>query len=93
MLLAARFETASQLSVLVLVDQTSPWLMGAAFCGGMVLVNGFDGYLVASTQSLAATGEANARIASRSLGILVVIVSFGLGGAELPGLDLNNQWC
>jgi high-affinity nickel-transport protein len=90
MLLAAGFETASQLSVLVLADQTSPLLVGAAFCGGMVIVDGSDGYLAASTQSLAATGGKNATIASRLLGILVVIFSFGLGGAELMGFELNR---
>lgn len=90
MLLAAGFETASQLSLLVLAGRTNPWLLGLAFCGGMVIVDGLNGYLAASTQSLAATGESNARIASRLLGILVVIFSFGLGGAELLGFELDR---
>jgi high-affinity nickel-transport protein len=90
MLLAAGFETASQLSVLVLAAQTNPWLLGLAFCGGMVVVDGFDGYLAASTQNMAARGESNALIASKLLGILVVIFSFGLGGAELLGFELNR---
>jgi nickel/cobalt transporter (NiCoT) family protein len=90
MLLAAGFETASQLSALILADQANPWLFGAAFSGGMVLVDGLDGYLAASTLNLAARGDMNARIACRFLGILVVTFSFGLGGAELVGYEINN---
>ena len=90
MLLAAGFETASQFSALILAGETNPWLLGAVFTGGMVLVDGFDGYLAASTQNLATTGETNARKASQLLGILVVIFSFSLGGAELLGFDLNS---
>jgi len=90
MLLAAGFETASQLSALILADQANPWLLGGAFSGGMALVDGFDGYLAASTLTLAAIGEKRARTASRLLGILVVVFSFGLGGAELLGLEINR---
>jgi nickel/cobalt transporter (NiCoT) family protein len=90
MLLAAGFETASQLSVLLLAGETNPWLLGAAFCVGMVLVDGLDGYLAASTQNRAATGEQNARSASRWLGVLVVVFSFGLGGADLLGVELDQ---
>jgi high-affinity nickel-transport protein len=89
MVLAAGFETASQLSALILADQANPWLFGAAFSGGMALVDGLDGYLAASTLSLAARGETNARTASRFLGLLVVFFSFGLGGAELLGYEIN----
>jgi high-affinity nickel-transport protein len=89
MLLAAGFETASQLSALMLADQTNPWLLGAVFSGGMVLVDGVDGYLAASTSSLAARGELKAKIASRFLGVVVVIFSFGIGGAELLGYDVH----
>jgi nickel/cobalt transporter (NiCoT) family protein len=89
MLLAAGFETASQLSALILASEVNPWLFGAAFSSGMVLVDGLDGYLAASTLSLAARGDMNARIASRFLGIVVVIFSFGLGGAELVGYEIN----
>src|SRR5262249_14753258 len=74
----------------MLADAANPWLFGAAFSGGMVLVDGLDGYLAASTLSLAARGEANARFASTSLGILVVVFSFGLGGAELAGYEINH---
>ena len=90
MLLAAGFETASQFSALILAGETNPWLLGAVFTGGMVLVDGFDGYLAASTQNLAFTGETNARKASQALGVLVVLFSFGLGGAELLGMNLDR---
>ena len=90
MLLAAGFETSSQLSALILAGETNPWLLGAAFSGGMVLVDGIDGLLAATTQRLATVGQRNAVIASRMLGILVVIFSFGLGGAELAGTDLSR---
>ena len=90
MLLAAGFETASQLSALFLAGAMNPWLLGSVFTAGMVLVDGFDGYLAASTQHLAAAGAAAARNASRLLGILVVVFSFGIGGAELLGFDLTS---
>jgi len=90
MVLAAGFETASQLSALILAGQTNAWMLGACFSGGMVVVDGLDGYLAASTQRLAVTGETHAVHASRLLGLLVVFFSFGLGGAELAGLDLDR---
>lgn len=88
MLLAAGFETASQLSALILAGQTNAWLIGAAFSSGMVLVDGLDGYLAASTQRLAALGQTKANAALRVLGIIVVIFAFGLGAAELLGVEL-----
>jgi high-affinity nickel-transport protein len=88
MLLAAGFETASQLSALILAGQTNPWLLGAAFSSGMVLVDGLDGYLAASTQRLAASGLSRAKAASRALGIIIVAFAFGLGGAGLLGVEL-----
>jgi high-affinity nickel-transport protein len=90
MLLAAGFETASQLSALILAGRVNPWLFGAAFSSGMVIVDGLDGYLAASTLSLAAAGGANAKAASTFLGALVVVFSIGLGGAELIGCELNQ---
>jgi high-affinity nickel-transport protein len=90
MLLAAGFETSSQLSVLVLAGDSSAWLAGVAFSAGMVVVDGLDGYLAASVQSLAGAGAANAQIASRWLGLLVVVFSFALGGAELTGVDVDK---
>jgi high-affinity nickel-transport protein len=56
----------------------------------MVVVDGIDGYLAASTQNLASAGLSPARNASRMLGILVVVFSFVLGGGELLGLDLDG---
>jgi hypothetical protein len=56
----------------------------------MLLVDGLDGYLAASTQKLAAIGHVNAKAASRLLGILVVIFSLGLGGAELASVNLDR---
>ena len=88
MLLAAGFETASQLSALILAGQNNAVLVGAAFSSGMLLVDGLDGYLAASTVRLAAFGEAKAKLASRILGFIVVIFAFGLGGAELIGVEL-----
>jgi nickel/cobalt transporter (NiCoT) family protein len=88
MLLAAGFETASQLSALILAGQNNAFLVGVAFSSGMVLVDGLDGYLAASTQLLAAFGEARAKAASRVLGVIVVIFAFSLGGAELFGMEL-----
>ncbi|PYU76904.1 MAG: hypothetical protein DMG49_00610 [Acidobacteria bacterium] len=90
MLLAAGFETASQFSALILAGQTNAWLLGTFFSCGMVLVDGLDGYLAASTQQLAAVGHVNAKAASRLLGILVVIFSLGLGGAELASMNLDR---
>ncbi len=90
MLLAASFETASQLSALVLVERTNPWVLGLAFSGGMVIVDGVDGYLATSTQYLAAAGAANACNASRWLGILVVVFSFTLGTTELLGYEIDH---
>jgi len=88
MLLAAGFETASQLSALILAGETNAFLLGGAFSSGMVLVDGLDGYLAASTQRLAGMGETRAKAASRVLGIIVVVFAFGLGGAELFGVEL-----
>ena len=90
MILAAGFETASQLSALILADQANPWLFGAVFSGGMVIVDGLDGYLAASTLTLAGRGCGRARLASRLLGAVVVVFSFGLGSAELAGYELER---
>jgi high-affinity nickel-transport protein len=90
MLLAAGFETASQLSALILAGQGNAWSLGVAFSVGMVLVDGVDGYLAASTQRLAATGETRAKVASRALGIIVVVFAFSLGVAGLFHLDLSR---
>jgi high-affinity nickel-transport protein len=89
MLLAASFETSSQLSVLVLAADTSPLLLGLIFSAGMIIVDGLDGYLAAATQGLAVAGSVPARSASRWLGILVVVFSFTLGAAEIAGVDVD----
>src|SRR6202162_726433 len=90
MLLAAGFETASQLSALILAGQTNAWLLGTFFSCGMLLVDGLDGYLAASTKKLAGLGYVKGKVASRVLGILVVIFSLGLGGAELASGNLDR---
>jgi high-affinity nickel-transport protein len=90
MLLAAGFETSSQLSVFLLASHTNPLLLGAAFTLGMVLTDGLDGYLAASTQWRAVDGQRNAHVASQALGLVVVFFSFGLGGAELMGFDTDH---
>ena len=89
-MLAAGFETASQLSALLLAGRSNAWYLGLAFSGGMVLVDGLDGFLAASTQHLAATGRVNAKAASRMFGILVIIFSFGLGSAQLFGFPIDR---
>ena len=90
MMLAAGFETASQLSALIIAGQNNPWLLGLAFSAGMVLVDGIDGSLAAGTQRLASIGQTNALRASKMLGVIIVIFSFGLGGAELIGIELDR---
>ena len=90
MLLAAGFETGSQLSALILAGENNAFLVGLAFSLGMILVDGVDGYFAASTVRLAAGGETRARLASRVLGIIVVIFAFSLGGAELLGVELTR---
>lgn len=89
-LLAAGFETASQLSALILAGRSNPWIMGSVFSIGMVCVDGIDGMLAASTQKLAALGRSRANAASKVLAVVVVVFSFLLGGAELAGFDLDR---
>jgi high-affinity nickel-transport protein len=89
-LFGAGFETASQLSALVLAADMDPWVLGLVFSAGMMLVDGTDGYLASRTQSQAIAGGRRALRASRSLGIFVVVFSFGLGGAELLKVDMDH---
>ena len=84
------FETASQLSAILLAGQLNPWVLGAVFSLGMVLVDGTDGFLAARTQQLALAGHSRSVRSSRALGVLVVVVSFGVAGGELAGVDLNR---
>jgi nickel/cobalt transporter (NiCoT) family protein len=86
----AGFETASQLSALVLAADMNPWILGVMFSLGMMLVDGTDGYLASRTQSRAISGSRRALRASRVLGIFVVVFSFALGGAELLKLDIEQ---
>lgn len=90
MVLAAGFETASQLSALIVAGHGNAWKLGAVFSLGMVLVDGVDGYLAATTQRLANAGQTRGRAASRLLGVIVVVFSFGLGGAQLAGADIDS---
>lgn len=89
-LFGAGFETASQLSALVLAADMNPWVLGATFSAGMVLVDGTDGYLASRTQSQVVAGGRRALRASRALGVFVVVFSFGLGGAELLQMDVDR---
>lgn len=84
------FETASQLSAILLAGQLNPWLLGLVFSIGMMLVDGMDGLLAAKTQRAAQTGHARSLQSSKALGVLVVFVSFGLAAGEFAGVDLNR---
>jgi high-affinity nickel-transport protein len=86
----AGFETASQLSALVLAADMNPWVLGLMFSAGMAVVDGTDGYLAARTQSQAIGGGRRALRASRALGIFVVVFSIGLGVAELLQLRVDR---
>lgn len=83
------FETASQLSAILLAGQLNPWILGVVFSLGMVIVDGTDGFLAARTQQLALTGHNRSVRCSRALGVLVVVVSFGVAVGELAGVHLN----
>ena len=86
----AGFETASQLSALVLAADLNPWVLGVMFSAGMIVVDGTDGYLASRTQIRAIAGGGRAQRASRALGVFVVVFSFGLGGAELLKLGVDR---
>ena len=88
--LAAGFETSSQLATLLFAGRMNPWILGAAFSTGMVAVDGLDGYFAASTQRLAENCDGRGQAVSRLLGIIVVVFSFGLGGAELLGVEIDR---
>lgn len=84
------FETASQLSVLLLAGRFNPWLLGTVFCAGMMVVDGTDGVLAARTQRLARAGSFRAKRASSILGVLVVLFSFLLVAAEITKYDVDR---
>lgn len=89
-ILAAGFETGSQLSVIILGGYLNVILLGAVFTLGMVLTDGLDGWLAAATQRLAAQGGVDAQAASRFLGVLVVVYAFSLAAAEWMGFDFDR---
>lgn len=86
----AGFETASQLSALVLSADINPWILGGVFSIGMVLVDGTDGYLASRTQYRAIAGSRRALRASQILGVFVVAFSFTLGAAELLRFNVDR---
>jgi high-affinity nickel-transport protein len=88
-LFAAGFETASQISALVLADKTNAWLLGLAFGSGMVIVDGIDGYNASGVQFSATSQNLRGRQASRILNILVVVTSFGLAAAAFANCRLD----
>lgn len=86
----AGFETASQLSALLLSANINSWILGGVFSIGMILVDGTDGYLASRTQNRAIAGSRRALRASQILGIFVVVFSFVLGGAELLRFEVDR---
>lgn len=89
-LFGAGFETASQISALVLAADINPWTLGGFFSLGMIIVDGVDGYIASQTQRQAIAGGDRAQRASRALGIFVVLSSFSLGAAELLKVDVDR---
>jgi high-affinity nickel-transport protein len=90
-LLGLGFESANQLSAILLAGQLNPWILGAVFSLGMILVDGTDGFLAARAQQLALTGHNRSIRSSRALGVLVVVASFGVAGGEFAGVTLNRM--
>jgi high-affinity nickel-transport protein len=87
------FETASQISALLLAGQLNPWLVGLVFSAGMIVVDGLDGWMAARTQMLAAGDGARAvraTQASRGLSVLVIVFSFGLALAGFARVDVDR---
>jgi nickel/cobalt transporter (NiCoT) family protein len=87
---AAGFETASQISAFVLASKMNAGLLGLAFGGGMVIVDGIDGYNAAGVQAYAARRSLRGQRASTALSIAVVIMSFTLAAAALTGYTVDN---
>jgi hypothetical protein len=82
-LFGAGFETASQLSALVLAADINPWILGLMFSAGMIMVDGTDGYLASRTQSQAIAGGRRALRAFAVIGDFrsSVLVRSRRGGA------------
>lgn len=74
----------------MLAADINPWVLGAMFSAGIILVDGMDGYLASRTQHQAMRGGGRALRASRALGIFVVVFSFGLGTAELLNWNVDR---
>lgn len=87
MLLAAGFETSSQLAALAVAGRLPWWLLGLSFCAGMTVVDGLDGYLATKTQMLALRGYVRATQARRILSALVATAALSLGVAGLAGVE------
>lgn len=86
----ASFETASQLSALVLSAEFNPWILGAIFSSSMILVDGIDGYFAAKTQARTNSANSRSNPAARVMTVLVNGYSIGLGVAELIKVDLDR---
>jgi high-affinity nickel-transport protein len=87
------FETASQISALLLAGQMNPWVAGAVFSLGMIVVDGTDGWLAARTQLLASGVNARALRAgqaSRWLSVVVIVFSFSIAAADFARVDIDR---
>ena len=84
------FETASQISALLLAGRMNPWVVGAVFSLAMIAVDGVDGYLAARTQQMAAGGSARAARSTQWLGVLVVVFSFGVAAADWAKVGIER---
>ncbi len=80
---AAGFEAASIMSAFLLTDRQHLLTLALVYSLGMLLVGGVDGYLAAQTQQHALAGSDRAIRASRLLGVVVVLASFGLAARQL----------
>ena len=90
-LFAAGFETASQISALVLASKMNAWLLGLAFGSGMVIIDGIDGYNASGVQADAACRTVRGLQASRVLSLVVAVMSFTLAAAALTGYNLGTS--
>ncbi len=88
-LFGAGFETASQLSAIVLAANLNPWLLGGVFSTGMLLVDGADGFLAAKVRRSMIAGNPRAVRGGQFLGLLVSVFSLALGAAELAGTNID----
>lgn len=87
-LFGAGFETASQLSAIVLSANVNPWLLGGVFSVAMLIVDGTDGLLASRARRSMIAGDPRAVRSGKFLGLLVSAFSFVLGAAELAGVKV-----